>query len=115
MSSSPQTQFCPRRFQLARTTPPLSAFTPIKSPARCDRKYWGRTAVPGGDRVLASEATVVSLVVLTVYLVAAWFLDFHYLVFPGDGLARMANGFYVLYSGDRHRQPWALCGPHSRR
>jgi len=29
-------------------------------------------------------------------------LDFKYLIFPGDAMARMANGFYVLFSRDPH-------------
>jgi hypothetical protein len=39
---------------------------------------------------------------LGVYLTVAALLDFKYLVFPGDANARMANGFYVLYSNDPH-------------
>jgi hypothetical protein len=35
-------------------------------------------------------------------LVVAVLLDFHYLAFNGDAAARMANGFYVLYSRDPH-------------
>lgn len=39
---------------------------------------------------------------LGIYLTIAALLDFKYLVFPGDANARMANGFYVLYSNDPH-------------
>ena len=38
----------------------------------------------------------------TVYLVAAVLLAFKYHSFPEDAVSRMANGFYVLYSGDPH-------------
>jgi hypothetical protein len=37
-----------------------------------------------------------------VYLAVAVLLDFHYLTFNGDAASRLANGFYVLYSGDPH-------------
>ncbi len=40
--------------------------------------------------------------VLAVYLTIAFILDFKTLSFNGDAVARMANGFYVLYSGDPH-------------
>lgn len=53
-------------------------------------------------RRLASEAGVVVLLSTAVYLVVAVLLDFKYLSFNGDAMARMANGFYVLYSRDPH-------------
>ncbi len=44
---------------------------------------------------------------LGLYLSVASLLDFKYFVFPGDANARMANGFYVVYSNDAH---WASIG-----
>jgi hypothetical protein len=53
-----------------------------------------------GDGALEelTEAVVVFLVSLAVYLTVAMLLDFKYLAFEGDAIARMANGFYVLHS-----------------
>ena len=51
---------------------------------------------------MVTESRVWALTCVAVYLTVAALLDFRYLVFPGDANARMANGFYVLYSNDPH-------------
>ncbi len=51
---------------------------------------------------VASEGGVVAVLAFGTYFVAAMLLDFHYHVFPGDAVARMANGFYTLHSRDPH-------------
>ena len=53
-------------------------------------------------RRIAGEGAIVFLLVLGAFLVVAWLLDFKYTSFSGDAFARMANGFYVLYSRDPH-------------
>ena len=53
-------------------------------------------------RRITSEAGIVILLVTPLYLVVGILLDFKYLSFNGDAMARMANGFYILYSRDRH-------------
>jgi lipoprotein signal peptidase len=83
------------------SNPPMPVHT-APAPSRASTSTSQPVTSPGRRPRLASEAVVVTLVALSVYLIAAWFLDFKYLVFPGDAMARMANGFYVLYSGDRH-------------
>ncbi len=45
---------------------------------------------------------MVLLLALTIYLVAAWLLAFHYESFQGDAQARLANAYYVLFSRDPH-------------
>ncbi len=63
-------------------------------------------ATSGGQRSLLrrffGEATIVSLLALGLYLTIAWFLDIKYHSFSPDAVSRMANGFYILYSGDQH-------------
>jgi hypothetical protein len=51
---------------------------------------------------VATEGTLVFLLTLGIYLVIAILLDFKYHSFLGDAFSRMANGFYILYSRDRH-------------
>ena len=53
-------------------------------------------------RRITSEAGIVILLATPLYLVVGILLDFKYLSFNGDAMARMANGFYILYSRDRH-------------
>ncbi len=53
-------------------------------------------------RRLTGEAGIVVLLAAILYLVVAILLDFKYESFNGDAMARMANGFYVLYSRDPH-------------
>ncbi len=45
---------------------------------------------------------MVMLLPLTFYLVSGALLDFRYQTFALDAVSRLANGFYVLYSGDPH-------------
>jgi hypothetical protein len=51
---------------------------------------------------MISEGKIVFLFALGLYLVVAILLDFKFKVFPADAFSRMANGFYVIYSGDPH-------------
>jgi hypothetical protein len=51
---------------------------------------------------LGSEGGLFFLFSLGVYLVLAWLLDWKYLSFEGDAVARMANGFYMIHSRDPH-------------
>jgi hypothetical protein len=67
-------------------------------PKSADRERWLRR----WRRRLTGEGGVVVLLAAGVYLVVAILLDFKYLSFNGDAMARMANGFYVLYSQDPH-------------
>jgi len=53
-------------------------------------------------RRIASEGVVVAILCTAGYLTVAFILDFKTLSFNGDAVARMANGFYVLYSRDPH-------------
>jgi hypothetical protein len=53
-------------------------------------------------RLWGSESGVVATLCAAVYLTIALILDFKTLSFNGDAVARMANGFYVLYSRDPH-------------
>jgi hypothetical protein len=53
-------------------------------------------------RRLTSEAGIVFVLSAGLYLIVAILLDFKYDSFNGDAMARMANGFYVLYSRDPH-------------
>jgi hypothetical protein len=57
-------------------------------------RRWGRR--------VASEGGVVVILSCALYLAVALILDFKTLSFNGDAVARMANGFYVLYSRDPH-------------
>lgn len=67
-----------------------------------------REAVLGERRItrwlhrFTSEAGVVVLSATGLYLTVAILLDFKYVSFNGDAMARMANGYYVLYSRDPH-------------
>ena len=54
------------------------------------------------SRRVFSEGRIVFLFAFGCYLVVAILLDFKFKVFPADAFSRMANGFYVLYSGDPH-------------
>ena len=51
---------------------------------------------------LRSEGGVVALIALAMYLTVAILLDFKYRILPLDAVSRMANGYYVLWSGDPH-------------
>jgi hypothetical protein len=51
---------------------------------------------------LTSEGGIVFVLAAALYLVVGILLDFKYYSFNGDAMARMANGFYVLYSRDPH-------------
>lgn len=51
---------------------------------------------------LFSEGGVVVVVTSALYLTVASLLAFRYHLVAGDAVARMANGFYVLYSRDPH-------------
>jgi hypothetical protein len=51
---------------------------------------------------VGSESGVVAILCAAAYLTIALILDFKTLSFNGDAVARMANGFYVLYSRDPH-------------
>jgi hypothetical protein len=66
----------------------------------------GKRPAAGGRRSLRrfvfSEGILVFLIALGVYLTVAVLLDFKYHTFSGDAVSRMANGFYILYSRDRH-------------
>jgi hypothetical protein len=48
------------------------------------------------------EGRIVFLLAFGAYFAVACLLDFKYEIFPADAFSRMANGFYVLYSGDPH-------------
>ena len=66
-----------------------------------------RLAIDGPDdrslvRRLVGEGCIVFLFSLGLYLTVAVLLDFKYHAFTGDAFSRMANGFYILYSRDRH-------------
>jgi hypothetical protein len=54
------------------------------------------------SRRIVSEGRIVFLLAFGSYLAVAILLDFKYRIFPPDAFSRMANGFYVLYSGDPH-------------
>ena len=66
----------------------------------------GKRPAAGGRRSLRrfvfSEGILVFLIALGVYLTVAVLLDFKYKIFRARRVSRMANGFYVLYSGDPH-------------
>jgi hypothetical protein len=51
---------------------------------------------------MGNEGVVVAVLCTGAYLTVAIILDFKTLSFNGDAVARMANGFYVLYSRDPH-------------
>ncbi len=53
-------------------------------------------------RRIGSEGGIVAILCTAGYLTVALILDFKTLSFNGDAVARMANGFYVLYSRDPH-------------
>src|SRR6202050_1846458 len=53
-------------------------------------------------RRLVGEGGIVVTLSFALYLSIAFVLDFKTLSFNGDAVARMANGFYVLYSRDPH-------------
>jgi hypothetical protein len=55
-----------------------------------------------GLRKLVSEGGLAFLIPCALYVTVGALLDFRYLSFNGDAVARMANGFYVLYSRDPH-------------
>jgi hypothetical protein len=48
------------------------------------------------------ETYCVLVVSFAVYFTISMLLDFKYLSFQGDAVARMANGFYILHSRDPH-------------
>jgi hypothetical protein len=56
----------------------------------------------GRPRRWRREGLVVGAAAASVYLAAAVLLDLVYNSLPSDAVSRMANGFYVLYSGDPH-------------
>jgi len=69
----------------------------------------GKTAILGAHphrhslrRHLLSEGGIAFVSVAVLYLTCGSVLAFHYHAFFGDAVARMANGFYVLYSRDPH-------------
>ena len=66
----------------------------VRPPAPSDRHSLGRR--------LFSEGVIVFLLAFGLYLMVAVLLDFKYHAFTGDAFSRMANGFYILYSRDRH-------------
>lgn len=53
-------------------------------------------------RRIVSEGTIVFLLAFGAFLTVAILVSFKYTTFSGDAFARMANGFYVLYSRDPH-------------
>jgi hypothetical protein len=61
-----------------------------------------RSSAVRGYRRLATEGSVVTILCLALYFTVAMIVDFKTLSFNGDAFARMANGFYVLYSRDPH-------------
>jgi hypothetical protein len=61
-----------------------------------------RSRVKRLGRRLVSESGIVVALSFALYLSIAFILDFKTLSFNGDAVARMANGFYVLYSRDPH-------------
>jgi hypothetical protein len=61
-----------------------------------------RTLLTRLCRSLATENWIVAIVALAAYLTVAILLDFKYVILPGDAVARMANGYYVLWSRDPH-------------
>jgi hypothetical protein len=48
------------------------------------------------------ESTLIWVVSFGAYIAAASFIVFHLDYLPGDGAARVANGYYVLFSRDPH-------------
>ena len=53
-------------------------------------------------RCLFSEGGLAFLIPCALYVSVGVLLDFRYKSFNGDAVSRMANGFYVLYSGTPH-------------
>lgn len=53
-------------------------------------------------RRLISEARIVDLLAFGLFVTVAYLLDFKYLIFLGDAMSRMANGYYVVFSRDPH-------------
>ncbi len=76
--------------------------TSLGTLAPADPTRRGGSLIPRLGRRLASEGGVIVVLSLALYLSTAFVLDFRTLSFNGDAVARMANGFYVLYSRDPH-------------
>ena len=53
-------------------------------------------------RSLATEGGIIVLIAFAIYLTVAILLDFKYEILPLDAVSRMANGYYVIWSGDPH-------------
>ena len=66
------------------------------------------------DRLM-SEDGVVTLIAFTIYLIVAILLDFKYQILPLDAVSRMANGYYVLWSGIPIWQRSVSYGAHCSR
>jgi hypothetical protein len=71
------------------------------APPREERPAFDGTRRSLGRRIL-SEGVIVFLLAFALYLIVALLLAFKYRTFSGDAFSRMANGFYILYSRDRH-------------
>ena len=66
-------------------------------PARIERP-----AKEKRPRFVRSESASVLVASFAAYFTVSMLLDFKYLSFQGDAIARMANGFYILHSRDPH-------------
>ena len=49
-----------------------------------------------------SDSWILATLFFGLYFTIAWFLDWKYLSFQEDSVARMANGFYILHARDPH-------------
>jgi hypothetical protein len=76
--------------------------TSLGTIAPADPRGRGGSLMRRLGRRLVSEGGVIVVLSLVLYLSTAFVLDFRTLSFNGDAVARMANGFYVLYSRDPH-------------
>ena len=73
---------------------PSAAVAPeLPAEARSRRRKFRLSRVESGSVLAVS---------FSVYFTVSMLLDFKYLSFQGDAVARMANGFYVIHSRDPH-------------
>ena len=84
------------------STPPSRQRTPLDGGGPSRPRAGARERCARLGRRLSSEGGAVALLCIALYLATALVLDFKALSFDGDAVARMANGFYVLYSRDPH-------------
>jgi hypothetical protein len=71
------------------------------APPREVRSAFDGTRRSLGRRIL-SEGVIVFLLGFALYLIVSLLLAFKYRTISADAFSRMANGFYILYSRDRH-------------